>query len=131
MANHIKNVLTRSQILILGDFNVVKLEWGVKRTCQNCASRFYDLQRSPIVCPKCASVYEIQTGTKRGRGKSIADPVKAAAFIEEDILDQELDLDGVVDESLDDDLIEDTSDLGEDLDEMSDVVEVDKDEDEM
>jgi hypothetical protein len=32
---------------------------GTKRTCQNpeCGSRFYDLNRDPIVCPICQSAY--------------------------------------------------------------------------
>jgi uncharacterized protein (TIGR02300 family) len=38
-----------------------KLARGTKRTCQNssCGSRFYDLARSPIVCPVCGSPYVI------------------------------------------------------------------------
>jgi uncharacterized protein (TIGR02300 family) len=34
---------------------------GTKRTCQNeeCGSRFYDLNRSPILCPICGSPYVI------------------------------------------------------------------------
>lgn len=34
---------------------------GTKRTCQNdeCGSRFYDLNRDPIVCPVCQSPYQI------------------------------------------------------------------------
>ena len=28
---------------------------GTKRTCQACEVRFYDLARSPIVCPLCAT----------------------------------------------------------------------------
>jgi uncharacterized protein (TIGR02300 family) len=32
---------------------VVKAELGTKRTCPSCASRFYDLLKNPIVCPKC------------------------------------------------------------------------------
>jgi uncharacterized protein (TIGR02300 family) len=32
---------------------VVKAELGTKRTCPSCATRFYDLLKSPIVCPKC------------------------------------------------------------------------------
>ena len=32
---------------------MVKASWGTKRTCQNCAARFYDLNKSPIKCPKC------------------------------------------------------------------------------
>ncbi len=34
---------------------------GTKRTCQSseCDARFYDLGRSPIVCPICGTVYEL------------------------------------------------------------------------
>lgn len=34
---------------------------GTKRTCQNtgCGSRFYDLNRDPIICPICDSKYVI------------------------------------------------------------------------
>jgi uncharacterized protein (TIGR02300 family) len=38
-----------------------KAERGTKRTCQNqdCGSRFYDLNRDPITCPVCGSVYAL------------------------------------------------------------------------
>ena len=41
------------------DALVLKQARGTKRTCQNsdCGVRFYDLGRSPIVCPVCASRY--------------------------------------------------------------------------
>ena len=34
---------------------------GTKRTCQNddCEAKFYDLNRDPIVCPTCGSVYKL------------------------------------------------------------------------
>ena len=34
---------------------------GMKRTCQSseCGARFYDLNRNPIVCPVCGTVYEL------------------------------------------------------------------------
>lgn len=32
-------------------------ERGTKRTCQSCAVRFYDLSRTPIMCPKCGAEY--------------------------------------------------------------------------
>lgn len=37
---------------------------GTKRTCQSddCGSRFYDLNRNPIVCPICGSIYELASG---------------------------------------------------------------------
>jgi uncharacterized protein (TIGR02300 family) len=39
-----------------------KAQRGTKRTCQNadCGARFYDLNRDPITCPICNSVYVIQ-----------------------------------------------------------------------
>lgn len=37
--------------------NEILFERGTKRTCQSCASRFYDLARLPIVCPKCGADY--------------------------------------------------------------------------
>ena len=37
---------------------VAKTELGAKRTCANCGTKFYDLKRSPIVCPKCEAVYQ-------------------------------------------------------------------------
>jgi len=36
----------------------VKPEWGTKRQCPECATRFYDLQKSPIVCPNCGVQFE-------------------------------------------------------------------------
>jgi hypothetical protein len=41
------------------DALVLKEARGTKRTCQNsdCGVRFYDLGRSPIICPVCASPY--------------------------------------------------------------------------
>lgn len=38
-----------------------KADRGTKRTCQStsCGARFYDLNRDPIACPICGTVYEI------------------------------------------------------------------------
>ncbi|MCW6509520.1 TIGR02300 family protein [Lichenifustis flavocetrariae] len=37
---------------------MVKPELGAKRQCQNCGTKFFDLNRDPIVCPKCATVFQ-------------------------------------------------------------------------
>ena len=42
---------------------------GMKRQCMNCGAKFYDLSKSPIVCPKCATVFQA----------AAAAPVRAAA----------------------------------------------------
>jgi uncharacterized protein (TIGR02300 family) len=107
--------------------DVVKVAWGVKRTCQSCSSRFYDLQRSPITCPKCGSIYEILTTTKRSRNRASQETAKILPFgTEEELLGAVLDIEVDIEESIDDELLEDTSDLDEDLNEMADVVEVEK-----
>ena len=36
---------------------MVKAELGTKRTCPSCAARFYDLLKTPIVCPKCGASF--------------------------------------------------------------------------
>jgi uncharacterized protein (TIGR02300 family) len=38
---------------------VAKPELGTKRTCPSCGTRYYDLNRVPIVCPSCATVFEL------------------------------------------------------------------------
>src|SRR5262245_26815088 len=45
----------------MSDKAAIKLERGTKRTCQSphCGTRFYDLNRHPITCPICNTVYAI------------------------------------------------------------------------
>ena len=38
-----------------------KPEWGEKRECPKCGSRFYDLKRDPVICPKCETPYLVTT----------------------------------------------------------------------
>ena len=48
---------------------------GTKRVCPSCGARFYDLSRTPIVCPVCQSVYQVTPAPTR-RGER-AQPVEA------------------------------------------------------
>jgi uncharacterized protein (TIGR02300 family) len=36
---------------------MAKPELGTKRVCGNCTRKFYDLNKHPIVCPTCATVF--------------------------------------------------------------------------
>ena len=36
---------------------LAKPELGAKRQCQNCGTKFFDLNKDPIVCPKCGTVF--------------------------------------------------------------------------
>jgi uncharacterized protein (TIGR02300 family) len=37
---------------------VAKPELGEKRQCQNCGAKFFDLNKDPILCPKCGTVFQ-------------------------------------------------------------------------
>ena len=39
-------------------YAVAKPELGAKRQCQNCGAKFFDLNRDPIVCPKCGAIFQ-------------------------------------------------------------------------
>src|SRR6185437_7185589 len=41
-----------------GKHHLIKPDLGTKRVCPSCAARFYDLQKRPIECPKCAFTFE-------------------------------------------------------------------------
>jgi uncharacterized protein (TIGR02300 family) len=38
---------------------VAKPELGTKRYCASCAANFYDLNKTPITCPKCGGIFEV------------------------------------------------------------------------
>lgn len=99
---------------------MVKLEWGTKRVCQSCAARFYDLRRSPIICPKCEAVYEMVTTSRRTRKSASADDLKVLPLTEEELLASDIEIG--VDIGDDDDLIADDDDLDADLDNVVDVI---------
>ncbi len=37
---------------------MAKPELGAKRQCQNCGAKFFDLNKDPIVCPKCGATFQ-------------------------------------------------------------------------
>jgi len=116
---------------------VAKPEWGQKRTCQSCGCRFYDLTRTPIVCPKCGATVEPEMPFKVRRSSSAAAEkaaekvaaVPVAANVDADdlpMIDEDDEALESEDEGAEDDesgLIEDASDLGEDDDDMAEVME--------
>jgi len=118
---------------------VAKPEWGSKRVCLNCGARFYDMQRTPIVCPACETVFDPAANSKPRRTRAPAKvpaPAAAAAaavvVIEPDEVetdDEELVVadDDAEEENESDSAIEDVSELGDD--DMSDVIDADLDED--
>ena len=67
---------------------MAKAELGLKRTCLSCGMRYYDFNRTPIICPGCQTEFdpELVVRSRRGRAAVKADPKasKIEAVPEED-----------------------------------------------
>jgi len=121
-------------LLVTKETKVLKPEWGVKRTCNSCGAKFYDLRRDPIICPKCDSTVNPLMTARSQRTKAPASVVKGAPPLPKAKIDDPDDDHGVVAdgalEIVDDDAaaIGDVSELGEDQDDMLGVIDKDSDE---
>ena len=47
-------------------------EWGIKRVCPSCSIKYYDFNKSPIICPKCEFEFDPDLLLKSRKGRSIA-----------------------------------------------------------
>src|SRR5919202_1836680 len=115
---------------------VAKPEWGTKRICPSCGARYYDLLRDPVVCPKCSTPFDPAAFLKSRRSRPAApvekelEPVTAEE-IDADVETEEVEAaeeeeeEGVPleENEEDEELIEDASELGEDEDDMAEVIE--------
>jgi len=92
---------------------VAKAELGMKLTCEGCETRFYDLNKTPGICPKCGASNDRPVIFKASRRTAEpAAPKKVEPPKPKDNID---DIDDIDDDDDDDDsVIEDTSDLGGD-----------------
>ena len=96
---------------------------GLKRICMDCGMRFYDMDKDPIICPSCETVFtgEIKVKSRRGR---VAAAVEEAAPVKEpekkEPEKEEEDKD-VADIDADDDIVSlDDEDEDDDLDDEDD-----------
>ncbi len=100
-----------------------KPELGVKRRCLSCAAAFFDLNRSPIACPKCGAAFQI-VELAHSRPKWAPSPPVVAKQVSAPI--DSIDADAVVPETEDDEStilpIEDEDDNG-----YTEIVEIDRD----
>nr|WP_116089510.1 TIGR02300 family protein [Sphingomonas crusticola] len=92
---------------------MVKPEWGTKRSCPKCGTRFYDLGKDdPISCVECGTNFEAETVLKSKQPMPFDAPKPAAQKETEDAdLAEDLDVDEDEEPSADDDV-----DLGGDDD---------------
>ena len=109
---------------------MAKPEWGIKRTCPKCGTRFYDLGQNPVVCISCENEWipEPILKSKQPQLDDVPSPKKdqKADKIEKDIEDDDLDTaaeEDLVDLELDDDNDDVLSDVDlEDDDDVSNVI---------
>ncbi|WES32195.1 FYDLN acid domain-containing protein [Varunaivibrio sulfuroxidans] len=119
---------------------------GVKHTCSKCDARFFDLNKTPAVCPKCETTVETEKKPRVRRAaketpapqpspkKTVKSTLPNTDLDDDDNvdigddddvdvdIDDDIDLDD--DDDDDDDLMEDASDLGGDEDDdMSGIIE--------
>ena len=135
---------------------MAKVEWGMKRLCPNCGTRYYDMRRDPIVCPHCGSPFDPEALLKTRRTRAVApavaepvadeeiepdlgaeettEPIEAEVVLpaDADAEEEEEDAEAAEAESEEEDeeVIEDASELGEDEDDMAEVIENVDEEDE-
>ena len=62
---------------------MAKPEWGKKRTCPYCNTKYYDLNKSPIICPSCGAEFNPNDYLKSKKGKNI--PLKASVEDDNDL----------------------------------------------
>jgi len=51
---------------------MAKPEWGKKRICLACNTKYYDLNKSPIICPSCGSEFDPDIYLKSRKGKNLS-----------------------------------------------------------
>jgi uncharacterized protein (TIGR02300 family) len=115
---------------------VAKPEWGTKRICPSCGTRYYDLMREQVICPKCSTPFDPEAFLRARRSRPAAPVEREVEPVSADELDGELEVEEAEvaededeeavelteGEEEDEEMIEDASELGEDEDDMAEVI---------
>ena len=75
---------------------MVKPEWGTKRTCPNCGTRFYDLNKEdPVTCIECGEEWTPEPVLKSKQPIPYEEIQKEKADVapDVDLADEDLDID--------------------------------------
>ena len=106
---------------------MAKADLGIKRACLSCGMKFYDFNRTPIICPGCSTEFSLENllTSRKGRSALKLTVSKAQAKKSEDVEDQDENVHD--DEDGDDENTEQNAGIGEednlDYDEEDDVTE--------
>ncbi len=109
---------------------MAKPDLGIKRVCVSCAARFYDLTKTPAICPKCGTEQPIeQPRPRRTAGNVTEDKRPKKPPPAPGIEDVDVEVEGVEDDG-EEDVLEDAADLEDDSDAIGPEIDVDTESDE-
>lgn len=117
---------------------MAKPELGNKHQCQHCGARFFDLNKSPITCPKCGTIFHAAPLSRAAQRAAAADDedTEAAAGAELVSLEEadvgEDKIAAVVDDDVEIEVAHDTflEEEEEDGDDVVDLIDGDREDDE-
>ena len=108
---------------------MAKLEWGKKRTCQACGTKYYDLNKTPMICPSCGAEFDPDLLLRSRKGKSFSS--KNISSNDNDLTAEISNLDDIESDSEvvsdDDPLLEINQDDQNDIGDDSDNIVIDED----
>ena len=108
---------------------MAKLEWGKKRTCQACGTKYYDLNKTPMICPSCGAEFDPDLLLRSRKGKSFSS--KNISSNDNDLTAEISSLDDIESDSEvvsdDDPLLEIKQDDQNDIGDDSDNIVIDED----
>ena len=91
---------------------MAKPELGGKRVCVACSTRFYDLNKQPAICPKCSTEQPAEPVRLRRTGGNVVLEEKRRAKVLPVPGVEEADVEvESAEEEVEEDVLEDTSDL--------------------
>ena len=64
---------------------MAKPEWGVKRICSACGTKYYDFNNSPIICPSCNMEFDPDVYLKSRKSKNFSPKVVSDDNNDDDI----------------------------------------------
>ena len=120
---------------------MAKPELGSKRQCLSCGTKFFDLNKDPIVCPKCGATFQISLAQRAQRAAAVEEDEADGEAVADVVSLEEADADAVVDkvatteddiEIEDDEAADDTflEEEEEDADDVADLIDGDIEDDE-
>ena len=108
---------------------MAKAGWGCKLTCHKCGVKYYDMKKKNVRCPGCDAEYKaVKIKPRRGMRTDKPKPTPKKTIKsdpEGEVIDVDLDdenLDAGNDENQDNTIMEDTSDISGDDEDIEEVV---------